>query len=83
MLEFGEMTPDEIKRIPADKLPVNARIALARIRAALKAAGGESSTNIILDRTEGKVVQVISGPDGSAVPLNITLSDDRGGDAST
>lgn len=79
MTEFGEMTPTEFAKVRIKQLPMNGQIALARMRAAMQVRGGERSTEIVQDRTEGKVSQPLAflGP----VPLNITLSDDRGADA--
>jgi hypothetical protein len=80
MAEFGEMTPAEFSRVKIKNLPMNGRIALARLRDAMGSRpGAVSSTSLIQDRTEGKVSQPLNflGP----VPLNITLSDDRGADA--
>ena len=53
LIELGQMTelPD------ADTLPMNGRIALARIKSAME-PGGERSTEIILDRTEGKQTDI-------------------------
>ena len=50
MLELGQLTelPDP------DTLPINGRIASARIMSAME-PGGERSTELILDRTEGKL----------------------------
>ena len=53
MLELGQLAelPDP------DTLPINGRIALARIEAAML-DHGERSTEIILDRTEGKLSDI-------------------------
>lgn len=59
MAELGEMAPSEWPKIEKT-LPANGLIALARIKAAM-GKGGEKSTEIIQDRTEGKVVQPVSG----------------------
>lgn len=59
MLELGAMSVAELTKIKPT-LPVNGLIALARIKSSL-GLGGERSTEIILDRTEGKVVQPIEG----------------------
>lgn len=80
MVEFGEMSPTEFAKVRIKHLPMNGRIALARMRDAMGVTPrAVSSTNLIQDRTEGKISQPLEflGP----VPLNITLSDDRGADA--
>ena len=53
LIELGQLAelPD------ADALPVNGRIALARINDALQ-PGGDRSTALILDRTEGKLTDI-------------------------
>lgn len=58
MAELGEMTPAQLAKV-SPSLPVNGKIALARIQSAM-GRGGEKSTEMILDRTEGKVVQPLS-----------------------
>ena len=50
LVELGQMS----KLPDPDTLPINGRIALARIQAAMTDRG-ERSTEIILDRTEGKL----------------------------
>ena len=53
LIELGQLAelPD------ADALPINGRIALARINDALQ-PGGDRSTALILDRTEGKLTDI-------------------------
>lgn len=53
LIELGQLAelPD------ADTLPINGRIALARINDALQ-PGGDRSTALILDRTEGKLTDI-------------------------
>ena len=58
MMEYGQKPPEKWPSGPAlEKLPGNAVIALARLRAARRERDGEKSTEIILDRTEGAVAQ--------------------------
>ena len=59
MAELGELSDEQLRRIEKT-LPANGKIALARIRAAM-GLGGERSTEIVLERTEGKVPQPIEG----------------------
>lgn len=59
LLELGSMTPAQLAKA-APSLPANGQIAVALITAAM-GKGGERATEIILDRTEGKVVQPVSG----------------------
>ena len=51
MAEFGEMDPCQWPDESSDRLPANARIALARLRRAMVEDGGEHSTKIILEST--------------------------------
>ncbi len=62
MAEFGEMDPADWPDEKSGKLAANARIALARLRRALVENGGERSTEIVIDRTEGAVVAEPSAP---------------------
>lgn len=73
MAEFGEMSEAQIEKLDRAKLPQNALIALARIKAA-KAEAGTRDADCIMDRTEGKVAQPmeLGGPEGG--PLRFTLS---------
>lgn len=63
MLELGQLSEDELAKLEKDRsLPLNAKIAISRIRAAM--AGGRDANgaaDIVLDRTEGKVPQPIEG----------------------
>lgn len=72
MAELGEMTPAELKRVER-KLPVNGKIAMARIRVAMdsRSKHGNGATEIILDRTEGKVAQKLEGADGGPLTVQI------------
>ncbi|MFI5350905.1 MAG: hypothetical protein ACHQ2Z_15265 [Elusimicrobiota bacterium] len=45
-----------------EEMPANASIALARLRRALVENGGERSTEIVIDRTEGAVTAEPSTP---------------------
>jgi hypothetical protein len=61
MVELGQLSVDElVKTMPG--LPVNGQIAASRIMAAIN--GGKDAngaTDIVLDRTEGKVTQKVEG----------------------
>lgn len=55
MRELGEMD-----KLPApEKLTINGRIALARIKQAMKENFGTADANLIIERTEGKMPQRI------------------------
>ena len=72
MVELGQLTQTQLKKAERG-LPVNGKIALARIRAAMNAGSkqGNGATEIILDRTEGKVVQKLEGSDGGPLVVQV------------
>lgn len=72
MAELGEMSEAELRKI-ARKLPVNGKIALARMRAAMNPGSkqGNGATEMILDRTEGKVAQKLEGGDGGPLVVQV------------
>jgi hypothetical protein len=71
MLELGEMTEYQLKKL--GPLPMNGRIALARIRAAAneRSKFGNGATDTILERTEGKVAQALTGQNGEPLVVQV------------
>jgi hypothetical protein len=67
LIELGQLAelPD------ADTLPINGRIALARINDALQ-PGGDRSTALILDRTEGKLTDIKPLPPAASGEVEAT-----------
>ncbi len=73
------MSIAELNKLDEPALPVNAKIALARVRDAMGPAG-DRSTDTILDRTEGKVPQGVElgAPGGGPVRFTLGLGDGQG-----
>lgn len=71
MAELGEMTDAQIKKL--GPLTQNAKIALARVKAAKneRSKHGNGATEIILDRTEGKVAQKLEGAEGGPLVIQV------------
>jgi hypothetical protein len=71
MAELGELTENQLKKL--GPLPMNGRIALARIRAAAneRSKFGNGATDTILERTEGKVPQALTGQNGEPLVVQV------------